>query len=221
MRGTDPHETADVSIRSALEAWKLAAVGGLAVLALAACGDSGEPASGDAPVRESSPSPTAEPEPTPEQTQPVGRYRGTWKFVAVEPAAASLDPAVRQPEPRTWTFSAGKCTDTTCRGTIKSSTGSTLKYTWDGRTLEIPAEIQSNSSGCVYDDGSTAPGTLTNKLRIEMSGSGKVTDGPPKSLDILQTNSVVSFTDDEANNCRFNRPVPDHWTKRMKLTSVG
>jgi serine/threonine-protein kinase len=166
--------------------------------------------------------PSEEPEPTPEQTQPTGRYRGVVKLVRIVPGNGAVDDSVRRPEDEVWTFTPKGCGAASCRGTISSTTAGTFDYTWDGRRLRIPGSVIPVSLSCTFDDGSPAPGTLQARLRSEISAEAvSAKNGELTRVRVELTTRVLSYQDDPANNCSWNRPVPKYWLRGGVLRRAG
>jgi serine/threonine-protein kinase len=199
-------------------------VAGVVAVALASGDDdpnNGPDTAAQVADKRESPEPSAEPEPRPEETQPAGRYRGTLRFTRIVPGNGSVDASVREPENRVWTFEPTECTSKSCRGKVTSSTGASFGYTWDGRAVAIKPDVSPVTAGCTFQDGSSAPGTLHARLRttyeLKVAGQGDAVD----RFELALTTTVLSYRDDTANNCTWNRPVPKFWVKSGTLRKIG
>jgi eukaryotic-like serine/threonine-protein kinase len=164
--------------------------------------------------------PVAEPEPTVEETQPSGRFRGTVRFQRIVPPNGAVDASVREPENRVWTLAPQTCTERVCRGSISSSSGAAYDYTWNGSQLRIPGETYPVTSQCQTEDGLPAPGTLRARLRTTFEVTGLGGNGGVNRLQVSFTTTVLSYQDDTANNCTWNRPVPKYWVKGGTFRAV-
>lgn len=199
-------------------------VGGGAVVTLAA-GDDDPDDRSDAVQQvadeRDSPEPSAAPEPTPDETQPAGRYRGTLRFTRIVPGNGAVDASVRQPEKRVWTFTPAGCSDKACKGSVSSNSGASFDYRWDGRALSVREDDVPITAGCTFDDGSPAPGTLRARLRTAIDLTAPRGESAPQRIDIAVTTTVLSYRDDSANDCTWNRPIPKFWVKSGTLRKVG
>lgn len=73
------------------------------------------------------------PPPTLEELTPDGRFTFTRTLVS-----STYDNPGPKRESRRWTFDLKRCQqEEVCSGTIKSSSGSTFRYTWDGKRLDV------------------------------------------------------------------------------------
>ena len=102
--------------------------GGTTPLAVAAAAD---PTS-------AAPSASEDPEPTPEEVLEGSVPTGKWKMVQTFKYSIQRDGQRSQswsydPISRTWKFPPADCTATACSGTLRSSSGSTFEFTWDGK----------------------------------------------------------------------------------------
>jgi hypothetical protein len=120
-----------------------------------------------------------------------------------------------------WTFAPAACTVKSCRGTVTSSTGASFGYTWDGRGIAIKPEVSPITTGCTSLDGAPAAGTLHARLRTtyELKTAGR-RDAVDR-IELALTTTVLSYRDDPANNCTWNRPVPKFWVKSGTFRKVG
>jgi hypothetical protein len=164
--------------------------------------------------------PEAEPEPTVEETQPSGRFRGTLRFQRIVPANGAVDASVREPQNIVWTLTPTACTDRVCKGSISSSSGATYDYTWNGSRLRVPGQTAPVTSQCQTADGAPAPGVLRARLRNTFDVTGQSGSGAVNRLQVSYTTTVLSYQDDTANNCTWNRPVPKFWVAGGTLRAV-
>ena len=86
--------------------------------------------------------PSATPtEPTPAEVLAESQPGGEWKLVIFDRTVVQRDGTTRQSKAKsesvTWTFPAVACSDTECSGTLTSSSGRELPFTWDGDRLRV------------------------------------------------------------------------------------
>ena len=106
--------------------------GGTTPLAVAAAAD---PTS-------AAPSASEDPEPTPEEVLAGSVPTGKWKMVQTFKYSIQRDGQRSQswsydPITRTWKFPPADCTAAACSGSLRSSSGSTFEFTWDGKQLAV------------------------------------------------------------------------------------
>ena len=84
------------------------------------------------------PSASEDPEPTPEEVLAGSVPTGKWKMVQTFKYSIQRNGQRSQswsydPINRTWKFPPADCTAAACTGTLRSSSGSTFEFTWDGK----------------------------------------------------------------------------------------
>ncbi|QZY30466.1 serine/threonine-protein kinase [Nocardioides coralli] len=137
----------------------LVVVGGTAAT-IALTGDDGDAPEAVAPVAagESAAAEEEEP-PTLEELTPSGRFAFTRTRVA-----STYDPPGQKQETTRWALDVRRCQgEEVCSGSIKSSSGSTFKYTWNGKRLDVtpPKNGRDVYEGLCVDTvtGEESPGT--------------------------------------------------------------
>ena len=125
-------------------------VGGGALVLVAVAGCSRSPQSGEdggttplavaaaADPTSAAPSASEDPEPTPEEILAGSVPTGKWKMVQTFKYSIQRDGQRSQswsydPITRTWKFPPADCTAAACSGSLRSSSGSTFEFTWDGK----------------------------------------------------------------------------------------
>ncbi len=88
------------------------------------------------------PSASEDPEPTPEEVLAGSVPTGKWKMVQTFKYSIQRNGQRSQswsydPINRTWKFPPADCTAAACTGTLRSSSGSTFEFTWDGKRLAV------------------------------------------------------------------------------------
>lgn len=113
------------------------------------------PAPGDSTSQTPTPTPTVDPV---VDTDPVGVWNLRSSVVKSDnPAFAKVGSKATNV---TWRFSPACADAATCGGTIRSSSGRKLQYTWNGRSLTIPSTGPRVTEGLCSDEaGKKSPGT--------------------------------------------------------------
>ena len=130
-------------MKLALVAGAVVAVGLVAasVVALSAKDDAGQAADRPSASRSTSASPTESASPTATATpiDPVTGLvpEGRWKVTNTVVATTYDDEKVGAQESFTWTFQPDCEQADECGGTVKSSSGASFPYTWDGQVLTV------------------------------------------------------------------------------------
>ncbi len=112
---------------------------------------------GDAPAAEraapaaAKPSPSATPTgPTPADLLAESQPSGDWKLVIFNRTSVTRGGTTTQQkgksDPATWTFPAAACSDTSCSGTITSTTGREFSFTWTGSRLRVVPAVKVDRS---------------------------------------------------------------------------
>ena len=126
------------------------------------------------------------PPPTLEDLSPSGRYKFERTLIS-----STYEEKLPKHETRVWTLDLKNCQqDTVCNGVITSSSGSTFKYTWDGKRFVVtpPKGGRSAYKGLCVDDvtGEEVPGTLGRAVETvnwkPLKAAETDADGLPVSL---------------------------------------
>lgn len=72
------------------------------------------------------------PVPTLQDLTPTGKYRFTRTLIS-----STYDQKLPRRENRIWTLDLGQCQESSCAGSVKSSSGSRFRYVWNGTNLVI------------------------------------------------------------------------------------
>ena len=164
-----------------------------------------------AAVVSKSPTPTPTPSALLAATVPRGVYTFTRIVVDPDPRLDFGEPGFK--ETRKWTFGEPTCDNTACTGTIKSSSGRTFAYTWDGKQLGLPPEAPLRlEGGCVSDvTQERLPGshlTVTVTVTTEPMSpppAGAALQGPPTELTAFY-NIDFTYSDVVPPDCRGVHP---------------
>lgn len=173
------------------------------------------PTSSTSPVADEEPE--APPPPTLEDQSPSGRFTFTRTLLT-----STYDQPGPKRETRTWTLDLKKCQqDKVCSGTIQSSSGSTFKYTWNGKKFDVTPPKGGRTvleAPCVDDQtGAEVPGSL-----------GRVTDyvtwKPLRATRLDADGTPVRFEGGQRLRTTYEglsegcRDLPaDHATYRVRL----
>ncbi len=181
-----------------LSAKQVVAVAGVAALVVAgaaiganALGNKGEPDKRSSASGPDTPTPT--PTPTVEELAPTG----VWKLKVVVLSSEYDDETPGQVRTTaTWELTP-TCTDDSCVGTIKSSSGSEFTYRWNGRAMKVkPSPAQVVEGECIDNQtqktvaGSHYKATTTYKWGA-LTATSFDPSGKPTKLTGIQTSKTV------------------------------
>ena len=174
-------------------------------------------ASGTTTTSPTTSTPTTSDEPTVQTTAPGGKYVLVQKVISTDFQGGKVGQTVT----RTWIFHPTNCGTAKCAGTIKSSSGSSFTYTWNGDTLVLGKSKPYVYTGeCVnVDTGHKIPGshfkatqTYTNTPFVATRHDA---DGIPTQFQAFQ--SVREVTSDLSQGCK-DRDGVNHSRNKMTLT---
>ena len=134
------------------------------------------------------------PVPTLRDLTPTGKYRFTRTLIS-----STYDQKLPHREHRTWTLDLGRCQESSCAGSVKSSSGSRFKYVWNGTRLVIipPKGGRTSFEGACVDEttGDDVPGSRGRVVETVRWPSLRVTeeggDGIARQLEGTQRVSTT------------------------------
>lgn len=180
---------------------------GIAGTAIALNGgdNDGSPSTTTESSSDPTPSESTPPPPTFAELDPTGVYKLEQVVVSTDFRDAKIGDTTR----RTWTFEPKNCRAAQCSGTIVSSSGLVLTYTWNGSRLVL-AKLKPNivEGLCVSNDtGKNIPGshfkattTYVNTPLVAAGGAPADEAAPPTKFTGFQT--VKEVTTELSPGCR-------------------
>lgn len=164
------------------------------------------------------PAETTDEEPTIEDLQPTETYRLVHKIVSSD----FPEDKIGSTTTRVWTFKPDDCGAKKCAGDIKSSSGSSFTYVWNGDTLVLgPIDPYVYEGRCVDDvTGEKVPGSHYKATRTYQNTPLSVTRTAPDGTPVAfrGTQRVKEVTSELSDGCKDSDGV-NHATIDVTLTA--
>lgn len=103
------------------------------------------------------------------QSQPSGVWRAQVIGRTRILRDGSREPLTSKEKATRWTFTSQNCTDSSCLGTVSSTTGADFPYTWNGRKLVVERGVitdKGNKVACV-DNVTGVPSPISEAAAID------------------------------------------------------
>lgn len=155
-----------------------------------------------------------------EQSMPTGRYY--WR--GRPPEFTRRDGGVRQITAMegTWTFVPTGCAPELCTGSVKSSSGSTYDFTWDGSAMVLKRKAERLPIAGCADSATGRTLSTTDSASTEQRtydvGPVAVTTNRPGEPPARLAFEYRTRASSKSRDCRGGPDAPISWTQEIVLT---